>query len=88
MLDILYKKACGYVIKETTEEYGIDENGNERLVKKKVHSKYIPPDMTAIKAYLQESQQGLSQMSEVQLQKEKKRLLQELTKIQKQESKK
>lgn len=82
MLDILYKKACGYSVTETIKEYSYDEQGVAKLVKEKVQSKYIPPDMTAIKAYMESKDSEIYQMSEAELQKEKVKLLKELQKIQ------
>lgn len=41
-------------VEEVTEEYAFDEDGNERLLKRKVQSKYIPPDLSAIKAWVEE----------------------------------
>ena len=35
MLDVLYKKATGYEVTETTKEFALDADGNERLVKEK-----------------------------------------------------
>ncbi|HHU43795.1 MAG: hypothetical protein QM214_01610 [Bacillota bacterium] len=80
MLDILLKKARGYVIKEIVEEYCVDENGEEKLLKRKVHQKHIPPDTTALKEYLKHQDEKLMDMSEEELQKEKQRLLNELSK--------
>lgn len=80
MLDVLYKKACGYTVEEKVLEYGFDEEGNPKLIKEKVHSKYIPPDITAIKAYMESMDKSLYQMSEEDLQKEKARLLKQLSK--------
>lgn len=80
MQDILYKKACGYTIEEKVQEYGFDEEGRARLLKEKIHSKYIPPDMTAIKTYMECKDKALFEMSAEQLAKEKQRLLNELSK--------
>ena len=47
----LIKKALGYQYKEVIEEYSIDENG-EKLSKKKVTTKDVPPDISAVKLLL------------------------------------
>lgn len=78
MLDTLYKKACGYTVEEVTREYGVDENGNTRLIKQKVQSKYVPPDVTALKAYIELKNKELFEMTDEELEREKSRLLAEL----------
>lgn len=80
MLDMLYKKACGYTVREKVQEYGFDEEGHRKLIKEKVHIKYIPPDVTAIKAYMKSIDKSLYEMSEEDLKKEKQRLLFQLSK--------
>ena len=45
----LNKKALGYDTTETIEEYSLDENGEEKLVKKKITKKSVPPDISAVK---------------------------------------
>ncbi len=81
MLKLLYKKACGYTTNERVKEYSYDDEGNQRLVKEKIHSKHIPPDMSAIKAYMEAKDRMLFEMSDEQLSKEKYRLLKKLQKI-------
>lgn len=78
MLDVLYKKAKGYEVTEVTKEYGMDEDGNPKLVKEKTATKYIPPDLSAIKAYMEIKDASLYNMSEADLQKEKQKLLRQL----------
>lgn len=80
MIDTLYKKACGYTVEETTEEYGVDEDGITKLTKKKVNSKYIPPDVSALKAYMELKNSDLYDMTDEELEAEKSRLLAELKK--------
>ncbi len=76
LTDILLKKAKGYSFKEKTEEFSVLE-GKLTLVKKKVVTKRVQPDVSAIKALLQLSEDSLdvSQMTDEQLQVEKLRLL-------------
>ncbi|MEG1751460.1 MAG: hypothetical protein RR247_00080 [Clostridia bacterium] len=50
----LLKKALGHFANEISEEYLIDDNGNEVLSKRKKSKKYISPDMTAVKILLTE----------------------------------
>lgn len=48
----LLKKALGYRYNEVIAEYSIDEKGDEVLVKKKVTTKDVPPDIQAVKLLL------------------------------------
>lgn len=77
LTEILLKKAKGYSFKEKTEEFTVAD-GKVTLVKKKVVTKRMQPDVAAIKALLQLSEDNLevSQMTDEQLQVEKLRLLQ------------
>ena len=47
----LIKKALGYQYKEVIEEYVIGEDG-EKLSKKKITTKDVPPDISAVKLLL------------------------------------
>ncbi len=78
MLDVLYKKAKGYEVTEITKEYGIDEDGNPKLIKEKTATKFVPPDLSAIKAYMELKDSELYNMSETDLIKERRKLLREL----------
>ena len=51
-VDALKKKAEGFTATEISEEYSSDGDGNHVLVKRKVNSKYYPPDTAAIKSVL------------------------------------
>ncbi len=53
MLETLYKKAKGYDVEEVVYEYSVDENGNRQLAKEKHSVKHVPPDLSAIKAYME-----------------------------------
>ena len=75
MIDVLYKKAKGYDVEETTQEYVVDEEGNKRLVKEKTAIKHVPPDLAALKAYMELRDTELSRMSNEELEKEKERLI-------------
>ncbi len=47
--DVLTKKALGYYVEESVEEF--DENDN--VTKRRVSMKYVPPDTAAIKTVLE-----------------------------------
>ena len=85
MLDVLYKKARGYDVEETTREYVVDEEGVKRLVKEKTSVKHVPPDLSALKTYMELRDTELTRMSDEELEKEKERLLQELKEKEKKE---
>ena len=78
ILDALLKKAVGHYAEETVTEYGVDDNS----LKKKVTNKYYPPDIAAIKLYeeMSKSDNPYAEYSDIELEKEKKRLLKELEK--------
>ena len=78
MIEVLKKKASGYDVTEVTREYALDEDGNAKLVKEKTTTKHVPPDLSAIKAYLEWSDEEINKMSDEELRSEKERLLQEL----------
>ncbi len=81
----LLKKAVGYSVKETVTEYVVEEDGTRRAVREKTQKKYVPPDIAALKTYLEliESKQRgeLSAMSDEALEAERLRLLKELEAI-------
>lgn len=70
----LEKKAFGFDAKETVEEYAKDQDGEIRLMKKKVTVKFVPPDVSAIKMLL-ERNCPISEFSDEELEAEKQRLL-------------
>lgn len=53
----LLKKAFGYNYKEVIEEYSVDEDG-QKLTKRKVTTKNVPPDISAVKFLLEELNQN------------------------------
>ena len=75
----LYDKAIGYTAEEITEEYGMVEQ-ELVLLKKKRSLKSYPPDMSAITMLLQENKGEYDNMTDIELQKEKERLLKLLNK--------
>ena len=80
LVDSLYKKAVGYTATEKTTEYSPDGE----VVKKKVVSKHFPPDISALKAYLEliSSGEDYESMTDEELAREKERLLKELEEMQ------
>ena len=69
------KRAKGYEAKETVEEYAVVD-GTLELIKKRVTTKDVPPDMTAAKMLFDDS--DFSSMTDDMLEAEKRRLLLEL----------
>ena len=55
----LLKKAFGYNYKEVIEEYAVDDAG-QKLTKRKVTTKNVPPDISAVKFLLEELNQNTS----------------------------
>ena len=80
--EVLIKKALGYDVKEIVEEYASDSDGEVKLSKKKVTTKFVPPDITALKILLDENQKDLGEMTDEELYDEKIRLLYLLKQIQ------
>ena len=76
----LIKRASGYDASEVIEEYGTDNDGEVKLLKKKVTHKNVPPDVTALKILLEGESVPIAQMSDEELQLEKERLLKLLAK--------
>lgn len=74
----LLKKALGYNADEIVEEYIVDDEGNEKLSKKKITKKFISPDIPAAKVLLENYSDNNSvyeNMSEEELKKEKIKLI-------------
>ena len=75
ILDAVVKRACGYEAKETVEEYAVVD-GSLELVKRKVTTKDVPPDMTAAKMIIDGG--DVSDLTDEQLETERKRLINQL----------
>ena len=74
----LLKKALGYDCDEVVEEYSKNEDGELVLIKKKVTKKHISPDIPAAKMLLcdlSETKNNYENMTDEELQNEKKRLI-------------
>lgn len=80
---VLIKKALGYDATEVVEEYVSGKEGEIKLTKKKVTKKNVPPDLSALKMLLFESESSVEQMTDEQLIEERNRLLSELTESEK-----
>jgi len=81
LCEVLYKRAMGFVCEETVDEYAVSGGGEElKLVKRKITAKYNPPDLAAIKALLEFDGDGLNNLTDEELEKEKQRLIERLKK--------
>lgn len=78
--EALIKKALGFDATEVVEEYSSDGEGEIKLTKKKVTKKNVPPDLSAIKMLIDEKESTLKDVSDVDLEKEKERLIETLKK--------
>lgn len=68
----LKRCAVGFETGEVVEEFAV-ENGELKLVKKKVTRRDIPPDIKAVKMLLEG--ENYSQLSDEQLEQERQRLI-------------
>ncbi len=75
----LLKKALGFSVTETVEEYVGSDEGEIKLLKKKVTKKKVPPDVTALKMLLDETRTDVKEMTDEELELERLRLLEQLT---------
>ena len=72
VMDALKKRAVGFGASEIVEEFSV-EDGELKLVKKKVTRKDIPPDIKAAKMLMEE--RGFDEYSDGELEAERERLL-------------
>ncbi len=83
----LKKRAIGYETTEITEEYSSSDEGEIRMVKRKIVSKNVPPDVSAVKLLFENSSSDdISSMTDEELENEKIRLLNILLKESKNDS--
>ncbi|MCI5838253.1 MAG: hypothetical protein MRZ91_03565 [Christensenellaceae bacterium] len=80
--DALLLRATGYDATETVEEYA-DKDGEMVLLKRRVATKNVPPDVSAAKIIMEEQDFSVSDMTDEQLEKERARLIKELKKTDK-----
>lgn len=72
----IIKRAKGYRYKEIQEEYAYEEGGKPVLTKRKVASKYCPPDANALKVYMGITMgEEVRDMSDEELERERDRLI-------------
>lgn len=78
VMSTLLKRAMGYTVEEIVEEYAGEERGGE-LIKRKVTTKPVPPDVTALKTYIELSKHDdeYASMTDAELTAEKERLINE-----------
>jgi hypothetical protein len=70
------KKALGYDATEVVEEYVLSEQGEVQLTKRKVTTKSVPPDVSALKLLMEDStEKDITEYSDEQLEQERQRLL-------------
>ncbi len=83
----LKKRAVGYETTEITEEYSTSDEGEVRMVKRKIVSKNVPPDVSAVKLLFDNfTIDDISSMTDDELEKERLRLINELLKESKNDS--
>ncbi len=72
----MLKRAVGYEAQEVTEEYLDDGEGGVKMVKRKVVSKNVPPDVSAVKLLVElEGSEDITTLTDEELEREKQRLL-------------
>ena len=81
----LIKKAMGYSVDETIEEYVADKDESElKLVKKKITKKHIPPDINAARALLERYYDSdfdeIKNLTDEQLEEKKQEILKQIKK--------
>lgn len=72
----LFKCAVGFDTSEVVEEYAVDE-GELKLVKRKVTKRDVPPDIKAVKMLL-DSEADIAGMSDEELEERRKKLIEML----------
>lgn len=75
-LRALVKKATGFETQETVEEFA-DLDGEMKLLKRKVTTKVVPPDVSAVKLLIElgEGERDISAMSDEELEAERERII-------------
>lgn len=76
---VLLKKALGFRVRETVQEFVL-QDGEMNLTKKKVSVKYYPPDLSAIELILktEKNDDDYALLSDEELEQEKQNLLNKL----------
>ncbi|NCB48248.1 MAG: hypothetical protein EOM55_01265 [Clostridia bacterium] len=79
ILTSLFDLAKGCILKEKTEDFVTDLEGNISLKNRKIVRKQLAPDLQAIKVLMDlKIHEDFEEMTDEQLQKEKERLLEEI----------
>lgn len=84
--DALVKKATGYMSEESVDELVADQSGDMKIVKRKITTKYVPPDLSAARLLFEmtgDKTFDFASMSDEELYAEKERLTQMLKKDEK-----
>ena len=85
IISALIKKAVGYNDKEILEEFLADEKKDLKLIKKKVTTRFVPPDLSASKLLLDyfnaKPDMAYDNLSEKELDDEAERLYDEYQRI-------
>ena len=76
------RRATGYETTETVDEY-VECEGEIRLVKRKVLTKNVPPDIAAAKMVIEGGDRSVTELTDEQLSAEKRRLLRKLKEVEK-----
>lgn len=77
VVNALKKCAVGLNTSETVEEFGV-EDGELKLIKRKVTRREIPPDIKAVKLLMDD---GVEELSDAELEAERDRLMRELKQL-------
>ena len=76
----LMRRALGYKVSEVVEEFSIDEQGAQKLSKRKITKKHFAPDITALKLLIEkfypDTNLQISNMTDEELLEERERILQ------------
>lgn len=85
VISALIKRAIGYNDEEVQEEFAYDDEMGEKLIKKRVIKKFVPPDLSASKLLLEHfnmsEQNSYQNMSDDELDAEVDKLYAEYQKI-------
>ena len=75
-LRALIKKATGFETSETVEEYA-ESDGEMKLLKRKVTTKVVPPDVSAVKLLIEigDGERDITSLSDEELESERVRLI-------------
>lgn len=76
----LMRKALGYKTNEVVEEFCVDEQGAQKLSKRKITKKHFAPDLTALKLliekYYPDTSLKICDMTDQELLEEREKILQ------------